>query len=310
MDTNEIIDIAIIGSGPAGMTAGIYGSRAGLNTVAFESVTAGGQIATTEMLDNYPGFPEGIGGFEFAWQTKQQAERFGMKTVNEEVTGLDLAAQPKIIRTAAGEYQARSVVLAMGARNRKMGIEGEDELRGRGLSYCATCDGGFFRGKKVVVYGGANTAVEDALYLSRICEQVTIVYRRDRVRATAILTEAAEAAANIVFSYRSVIEGIHEDEGKLARISVKNVDTGEVSEIETDALFVAIGTIPNSEILEGQLELEGGYVVAGEDCRTSIPGVFVAGDLRTKELRQVVTAVADGAISAESAASMIATGEL
>lgn len=307
MPENKTIDVAVIGAGPAGMTAGLYASRAGLDVVAFESLAAGGQIANTEMLDNYPGFPEGIGGFEFAWACKQQAERFGTQIVNEPVTSVDLAANPKRITTAYGEYEARTVVIATGARNRQMGVEGEDALRGRGVSYCATCDGGFFRGKRVAVYGGANTAVEDALYLSRLCEQVTIVYRRDRVRATAVYTEAAEAAENLDFKYRRTVDGLYERDGKLGGIVLKDVDTGETENLDVDAVFVAIGQIPNSELFEGQLETAGGYIVAGEDCKTSIPGVFVAGDIRTKGLRQVVTAVSDGAVAAEAAAAFLTT---
>lgn len=308
MAETTIIDVAIIGSGPAGMTAALYAARAGLDTAVFESLSAGGQIGTTDMLDNYPGFPEGIGGFEFAWACKQQMERFGAKTINEQVSEIDLSASPKQITTPYNSYLAKTVIIATGARNRQLGIPGENALRGHGLSYCATCDGGFFRGKNVAVIGGANTAVEDSLYLSRICEKVTIVYRKDRVRATAIYVEAAEAASNIEFKYRSVVDSLEQTDGKVSGLNIKNVDTDEVEHLDVDAVFVAIGTIPNTELFEGQLALEGGYIVAGEDCATSIPGVYVAGDVRTKGLRQVVTAVADGAVAAEAAAALLATG--
>lgn len=309
MAPNErIIDVAIIGSGPAGMTAALYAARAGLNAVIFESMMAGGQVGNIKTIDNYPGFPEGIGGFDLAWACKQQAERFGATTINERVVSADLAAQPKRLITDNAEYAARTVIVATGSRNRKMGVKGEDELRGRGVSYCATCDGNFFRGKRAVVYGGGNTALEDALYLSRICEQVTVVFRREKLEATAVLIEQAKQASNIIFRLGQRIIALQEAEGRLSAITLKGRDGKETSELETDALFVAIGNIPNSDLFTGQLNLEGEYIVAGEDCETNILGVFVAGDVRTKKLRQVVTAVADGAVAAEGAAALIAAG--
>ncbi|MDO4401246.1 MAG: FAD-dependent oxidoreductase [Coriobacteriia bacterium] len=306
-EEKQIIDVAIIGSGVGGMTAALYAARAGLNAVVFESMGAGGQLANIQTIDNYPGFPEGVGGFDLAWACKQQAERFGARTINERVVKADLAAQPKVLTTDTGEYEARTVIIATGARNRKMGLKGEDVLHGRGISYCATCDGGFFRGKDVVVYGGGNTAVEDALYLSRLCNRVTVVYRKPQLEATAVLVDSLKATENVDFKFRTRITELHEAEGKLGSITLKDLASGETQTMDAAAVFVAIGNIPNSDLFSGQIELEGEYIVAGEDCETNIPGVYAVGDVRTKKLRQVVTAAADGAIAAEAAAALIAT---
>ena len=298
----------IIGSGPAGATAGLYAARAGLSAVIFEGLTIGGQVGNIQTIDNYPGFPQGIGGFDLAWACKEQAERFGAVVRNERVVSIDLAAQPKRLVTDAGEYEARTVIIATGASSRKMGVKGEDELRGRGISYCATCDGGFFRGKRVVVYGGGNVALQDALYLARLCEKVTVVFRKPQLEATAVYADAARELDNIEFVLRSRITALHEEDGKLGGITVKHLDSGESEHIDTSAVFVAIGNVPNSDLFSGQLELQGEYIVAGEDCETNLPGVYAVGDVRTKKLRQVVTAVADGAVAAEAAAALLATG--
>ena len=309
-DMAKPIDVAIIGSGVGGMTAALYASRAGLDAVVFESMGPGGQLANIQTIDNYPGFPEGIGGFDLAWACKQQAERFGARTINERVVKADMTAHPKRLTTDYGEYEARTVIVATGARNRKMGLKGEDELHGRGISYCATCDGGFFRGKDVVVYGGGNTAVEDALYLARLCNHVTVVYRKQQLEATAVLVESLRAAENVDFRFRTRITELHENEGRLGAVSLKDLSTGGVTQLETAAVFVAIGNVPNSDLFSGQLDLDGEFIVAGEDCETNVPGVYAVGDVRTKKLRQVVTAAADGAIAAEAAAALIATGAL
>lgn len=308
MSDNEIIDVAVIGAGPAGMTAALYAARAGWNTVMFEQMMPGGQMGNTDRIDNYPGFAEGVEGYQLASNMSQQAAHFGVQTVSAQIESVQLAGDVKRIKAAAGEYRARTVVLATGAHARLMGVPGEDELRGKGVSYCATCDGNFFRGKDVIVYGGANTAVEDALYLSKICSAVTIVYRRDHVRATAIYTKAAEAADNVRFAYRSVIERVTGADGKVSGAVVKNVDSGQTTEIPASAVFVAIGSVPNTALFEGQLELDpAGYIKADETCTTAVPGVFVAGDIRTKPLRQVVTAVSDGAVAAEAATAFLST---
>ncbi|MEG2629134.1 MAG: thioredoxin-disulfide reductase [Raoultibacter sp.] len=310
MDTTQdtLFDVAVIGSGPAGMTAALYAARAGLQVALFERMMAGGQLGETEKIDNYPGFPEGAGGFDLAFSMKQQAERFGALSINEEVSAVDLEAAPKRITTAQGVYAAKTVIVATGARSRKLGLENEEVLAGRGISYCATCDGNFFHGKTVLVVGGGNTAVADALYLSRICQRVIVVYRRDTLRATAVYHDMLNGIENVSFEWDSVVTSAHEEAGKLVGATIENVKTGAVHDIACDGLFVAIGTIPNTEFLKGALTLDNaGYVVAEEGGSTAIPGVFVAGDVRTKTLRQVTTAVADGSNTAEAAAEFVAT---
>ncbi len=300
---SEVLDVAVIGAGPAGLAAALYASRAGLDVAVFERTAPGGQLAQTERVDNYPGFPAGAGGFELAWSMKEQAERFGARIISEEVAGLDLAPQVKTLATPFSTYRARSVIVATGARPRKIGLAGEEELAGRGVSYCATCDGGFFRGKRVVVVGGGNTAVADALYLSRIASEVVLVHRRDRLRATAVYDEQLAAAQNVRLVLQANVVALRSEGGKLAAVDVSH-DGGPVETVDADGLFVAIGTQPNTEFLSGALPLdEAGYIVADQTGRTGVPGVYAAGDVRAKELRQVVTAVADGAVCAEQAAS-------
>ena len=303
----ETLDVAIIGAGPAGLTAGLYAARAGLRAAVFERLSPGGQLAQTERIDNYPGFAQGAGGFELAWSMKEQAERFGVRVINEEVTALDVAAAPKTLATPAGAYRAASVIVATGARPRKLGVPGEAELTGRGVSYCATCDGNFFRDKEVMVVGGGNTAAGDAIYLSRICKKVYLVHRRDKLRATAIYHKRLEDLPNLEFVWNAVPRKLVADEGKLAGVRLEMLETGEERDIAVDGLFVAVGTEPNTEFLAGALTTdETGYIVAGESGETEVPGVYVAGDVRTKFLRQVVTAVADGALCAEEAAEYLA----
>lgn len=301
-------DLAVVGAGPAGLTAALYAARAGLSTCVLESISPGGQLAQTELIENYPGFPEGIGGFDLAWHMQEQAERFGVEIVSEEVSSADLAADQKRLVTPFREVSARAVVVATGARPRKLGLEGEDALAGRGVSYCATCDGNFFRGKRVMVVGGGDTAALDALYLSRICEKVYLVHRRDKLRATAVYHAGIKAAENIEVLWNTVPRALRAgDSGALAAVEVAPVDGGQAREIEVSGLFVAIGTQPNTEFLPSEVELDGaGYIVAGEGGQTNLPGVFAAGDVRQKGLRQVVTAVADGAEAAELAAEFLA----
>ncbi len=297
------LDVAVIGAGPAGLAAALYAARAGLDVTVLERTSAGGQLAQTERVDNYPGFPEGAGGFELAWSMKEQAERFGARIISEEVTGVDLDGTVKTLTTPFSAHRARSVIVATGARPRKLGLDGEDALAGRGVSYCATCDGGFFRGKRVVVVGGGNTAVADALYLSRLASEVVLVHRRDKLRATAIYDAQLASAENIRLVLSTNVTRLHERDGKLAAVDIAAVDGG-VETLAVDGLFVAIGTVPNTEFLAGALALDtAGYIIADETGATSAPGVLAAGDVRAKELRQVVTAVADGAVCAERAAS-------
>ena len=220
--TNDVIDVAVIGAGPAGLTAGLYAARAGLNVVLFERISPGGQLAQTEHMENYPGFPEGTGGFELAFAMKQQADRFGASNVGEEVVSVDFTQNPKVLTTAFNEYRAKSVIIATGARPRKLGLELEEDLQGRGVSYCATCDGNFFRDKEVMVVGGGNTAAGDAIYLSRICKKVYLVHRRDKLRATAIYHKRLEDLPNLEFVWNAVPRKLVADEGKLAGVRARS----------------------------------------------------------------------------------------
>ena len=291
-----VYDVLIIGGGPGGYTAALYCARAGLSTVLFEKLSAGGQMGLTTEIDNYPGFPEGVDGFTLGQKMEEGAERFGAKTVLADVRSVELAGDIKTVHTSEGDYEGRTVVIATGANPRKLGVPGEQELTGRGVSYCAACDGMFYRGKDVVVVGGGNSAAHDASILSRICKSVTLVHRRDTLRATKIYHAPLEAAENLTFSWDSTVEEIVSEGGKLTGVKVKNVKTGEEKEIPCDGLFVSIGRSPATELFKGILTLDpAGYIAADESTRTSIPGVFAVGDVRTKAMRQVVTAVADGA---------------
>ncbi len=303
---DQIYDIIIIGGGPGGYTAALYAARAGLDTLVVERLLAGGQLALTHWIDNYPGFEDGIDGYSLAEKMKKQAERFGVKSKIAEVMRVDLEAIPKVIETAKEILLARAVVLATGANPRTLGLDNEESLAGHGVAYCASCDGMFYRGKTVVVVGGGNTAVEDALMLSRIAKKVILIHRRDTLRATKIYHQPLMEAENVEFRWNSVVTQLLHGE-KLTGIRIKNVETGEEELIETDGVFVSIGRKPATELVSTQVTLdEGGYVIAGEDTKTNIPGVFAIGDLRTKQLRQVVTAVADGAIAIHAAQEYLA----
>ena len=251
-------------------------------------------MGTTDVIDNYPGFPEGVNGFELAMQMKQGAERFGAQTQLTEVTQVELAGEPKVIHTTDGVVQAHTVVLASGAHPRELGLPGEQELRGRGVSYCATCDGMFYRGKTVAVVGGGNTAVSDVLYLSRMCQKVYLIHRRDELRASKVYLDPLQKAENVEFVWDSEVKQLlHGD--TVTGVRVHNKKTGQDREIPCDGLFVAVGYIPNSQLYQGQVDLdEAGYVLAGETTKTNLPGVFAVGDLRKKPLRQVVTAASMG----------------
>lgn len=307
-NNHHVYDMIIIGGGPAGYTAALYAARAGFDTLVLERLSAGGQMALTHQIDNYPGFEDGIDGFSLADKMKKQAERFGAKSKTAEVFRLDLTAEPKRIETASEIFLSRTVVLATGANPRELGVEKESELVGRGVAYCAACDGMFYRGKTVIVVGGGNTAAADALLLSRIAEKVILVHRRDTLRATKIYHEPLMQAENVEFRWNSTVkELLHE--AKITSVRLLDVNTGEESTIACDGVFVSVGRKPATEFLGGQVELDGnGYVVAGEDTKTNIPGVFAVGDIRTKELRQIVTAVADGAVAVHEAEKYLAGG--
>ena len=302
----HVYDMVIIGGGPGGYSAALYAARAGLDVVVLERLSAGGQMALTHQVDNYPGFAEGIDGFTLGMQMQEGAERFGAKTEYAEVKALDLLAEPKRIETSEGVFLGKTVVYAAGAGPRKLGLPEEEKIAGRGVHYCAACDGMFYRGKTVVVVGGGNSAVADALILSRLAEKVILVHRRDSLRAEKVYHKALEEADNLEFRWNSVVEELlHKD--KLTGVRLKDVKREEVSEIACDGVFVSIGRSPNTELLKDQVSLDSqGYVSAGESCRTNIPGVFAVGDVRTKALRQIVTAAADGAVAVHYAEEYLA----
>ena len=302
----RIYDVIIIGGGPAGYTAALYASRAGLDTLVIEKMGPGGQMALTDIIDNYPGLDEGIDGISLGMKMQAGAERFGAATEYAEVTSLELSEKIKTVETTSGSFLTRTLIIATGADPRKLGIEGEDALVGRGLHYCAHCDGRFYKGKTVMVVGGGNSAASDALYLSHLCEKVIVVHRRDTLRATKIYHEPLMSASNVEFMWNSAIDDYIVDK-KIVGAKVKDLQSGEITEVAIDGLFVSIGRKPAPDLFGGQLALDGnGYIVADESCRASIEGVFVAGDVRTKTLRQVVTAVSDGAVAADEAEKYIA----
>lgn len=295
----EILDTVIIGGGPAGYSAALYCTRAGLSTVIVEKMTPGGQMATTTQIDNYPGFEEGIDGFELGDKMRKGAERFGAKTHYAEVTGVSLEENPKKIATTNGDLYAKTVVIATGAAPRELGIADEQRFRGKGVGYCATCDGMFFRGKTVAVNGGGNTAVEDAMFLSKLCEKVYLIHRRDALRASRAEVQALEKAPNVEFLWNKVVTGL-EGADKLEKIVLQDTVTKDTTTLDAQGLFVAIGRVPSTELFKDVLKTDAfGYIEADETTRTSIPGVFAVGDVRTKPLRQVVTAVGDGAVASK-----------
>lgn len=299
--TDTLYDLAVVGGGPAGYTAALYGARAGLSTVVIERLSAGGQVAETSTVENYPGFPDGIDGFTLGMNLKAHAEAFGAKTLSAAVTALSLEGDKKTIHLDSGTVSAKTVIVATGARPRKLGIEGEDAFTGRGISYCATCDGMLFRGKTVAVVGGGNSAVEEALYLSRIARKVYLIHRRDSLRATAAEREALKQRENVEILWNKTVEAI-KGETRLSEITLRDTQSGATESLSLDGLFIAIGRIPETELLREVLSLDGdGYAVAGEDTKTAVGGVFVAGDIRKKPLRQIVTAAADGAVAAAAA---------
>lgn len=302
----RIYDMIVIGGGPAGYTAALYAARAGLDIVVLEKLSAGGQMALTSQIDNYPGFEEGIDGFELGEKMQAGAERFDARTELAEVQEVYLDSEIKKIVTDSGEFLGRTVVISTGANPRELGVEKEQQLVGRGVNYCAACDGMFYKDKVVAVIGGGNSAVADAMILSRIAKKVMIVHRRDTLRATKVYHDALEKAENVEFVWDSVVsELLHEE--KLTGLRIKNVKTGEESIFELDGVFVSVGRAPETELFKDVIELDkAGYIIADESTKTNLPGVFAAGDVRTKALRQVVTAVADGAMAAHYAEEYLA----
>ncbi|MGB4657657.1 MAG: thioredoxin-disulfide reductase [Mobilitalea sp.] len=291
-----IYDSIIIGSGPAGLTAAIYAKRAELNTLVIEKAAiSGGQIINTYEIDNYPGFP-GISGFDLSIKFREHADKFGASFVIGEVTGLRVEDNLKIITVDdKTEYRAKTVIIATGGYSRRLGVPGENELTGMGVSYCATCDGAFFRNKTVAVVGGGDVAIEDAVFLARICKKVYVIHRRDQLRAFKNISTKLFAMENVTILWDSVVEQINGD-NKVESINVRNKKTDLSSSYEVDGVFIAVGYSPNSDIYKSFVPMDDkGYLIAGENCITNIPGIFVAGDIRTKELRQIITAAADGA---------------
>ena len=294
-------DVIIIGGGPAGLTAGIYSSRSKLDALLVERGIPGGTMMITERIENYPSLVEPISGPELAESMRLQAERFGLKFETAEVQSLDLSSAEKIVRTTKGDFKSRAVIIAVGAKYRTLNVPGERELSGRGVSYCATCDGWFFRDKKLAVVGGGDTAVEDACYLTKFATEVTIIHRRDKFRAAKMLQDRAFANPQIHVIWDTVVDEIVGDD-VVTGLRLRNVKTGKVSELPVDGVFVLIGQDPDTAFLAGQVAVdEAGYILTDEDMHTNVPGVFAAGDARKKSFRQVVTACADGAIAANSA---------
>ena len=303
---DKIYDMIIVGGGPGGYTAALYAARAGLDVMLIERLSAGGQMNLTEKIDNYPGFPEGVDGFQLSMDMQQQAERFGAKTKYAEVLKLELEGECKSVQTNEGEYLAKTVVISTGANPRQLGVAREKEMIGKGVGYCAHCDGMIYRGKTVAIVGGGNSAVAEALYLSRIAKEVILIHRRDTLRATQIYHKPLQEASNIRFVWNSeVVELLGEE--ILSGIKVKNLVSGEVQQLEIQGLFVSIGRKPATDLVKEQLILDSaGYIIAGEETKTNLPGVYAVGDVRTKELRQIVTAVADGAMAAHMAERFLA----
>ena len=301
-----VYDILILGGGPAGLTAALYAKRAGVSVLVLEKTIYGGQVINTPTVENYPGIAS-ITGVDLAMALHDQVTGLGVEVRMEEPISCQVDTDPKVVTTSRGSYEAKTVILANGVKRRQLGCPGEERLAGRGVSYCATCDGAFFQGKVTAIVGGGNTALEDALFLANHCTTVHLIHRRDAFRGSAILVQAVEKRENIVLHYDTVVEEI-QGENKVESLRLKNVQTGEETALAADGVFVAVGLMPDNEAFAGQVELDkAGYIVAGEDCRTSQPGVYAAGDTRTKAVRQIVTAAADGAVAALGAAGVAGT---
>ena len=294
-------DVIVLGGGPAGYTAAMYTARAGLSTLVIEKLYAGGQMTQTPNIENYPGFPQGIDGVLLGMNFQAGAQNAGAQTLNAEVTAVKLQGQEKILTTAQGDFVGRTVIIATGADHRHLGLDREWELTGKGVTYCATCDGMFYRGKTVAVVGGGNSAASEALVLSRIAKKVYLIHRRDSLKASRSYHQPLEQAENVEFIWNNQVSQLL-GEGKLSGVVLQDVRSGQEQELQLDGLFISVGRNPATELFRGQLELdEGGYIVADESTRTSVPGVYAVGDVRAKQVRQIVTAAADGAIAAHYA---------
>ncbi len=298
-------DIIIIGGGPAGLNAALYAGRGGMKTLLIERMFCGGQAATTYEIENYIGFSESLSGPDLMMRMETHAKRFGAEIINGDVTALELDGAVKKIHCDGKTYESKTVILCMGAQRRTLGLAREDALRGSGVSYCATCDGAFFRGRDVAVVGGGNAAVEEAIFLSHLCAKVYLIHRRDKLRAVKSLSDKLFEEQKVQLVWDTVVTAINGD-GTVEGITVKNVKTGQTGTIPVNALFICIGTDANTDLIKDVLPLDGyGHVITNEEMATKIPGVFAAGDIRQKPLRQVITAVADGAVAADSAINYI-----
>ena len=298
MATKRGYDVVIIGGGPAGLTAGIYAARARLKSLLLEKGAAGGWIINAGVVENYPGFPDGVNGLELADAMQQQAVKFGLETLTAEVTGLDLKGEQKVLKTSEGDIVARAVIVAGGSDRVKLGVPGEEEFTGRGVAYCAVCDGYFYRDIPVAVVGGGNTAMNEALELTKFASRVTVIHRRDELRATKILQERAFAEPKIEFLWNTVVEAI-EGEDTVKKLRLKNVQTGEKSTRDISGTFVATGFRPNTDYLKNIVDLaENGTIITNEKMETNVPGILAAGDIRANSIRQVAAAVGDGAVAA------------
>ncbi|TCT13814.1 thioredoxin reductase (NADPH) [Natranaerovirga pectinivora] len=297
---NSIYDLIIIGTGPAGLTAAIYAERAKLKTLLLEkNPMSGGQVVNTYEVDNYPALP-GINGFELSMKMRDHAEHLGAQIKSEEVTELDLESKIKKVVTSEGTYESRTIIFSTGAYWKKLGVEGEEKFSGLGVSYCATCDGAFFRDKTVAVVGGGDVAVEDAIFLARLCKKVYVIHRRDEFRAVKILQDKLFELENVEVIWDTVVNKIDGSDG-VTGINITNRNTDENRDIAVDGIFIAIGTIPHSDMVKGVVDLDdSGYILADESCKTNVPGVYAAGDVRKKPLRQIITAASDGATSVYS----------
>jgi thioredoxin reductase (NADPH) len=293
-------DVAIIGGGPAGLTAAMYTARSGRKTIIIEKSMPGGQAALTSWIENFPGFPEGVSGPDLMMKFYEQASKFGAEMITEDVLEADLKDDVKVIKTDNRTIEALSVIIATGAQAKKLGVKGEEQFQGRGVSYCATCDGAFFRGKKVAVIGGGDSAVEEAIYLTQFASEVIIIHRRDELRATKVLQKRAMENSKIRFIWNTVVESIEGDKA-VEKIILKDVKDGSTREEAVNGVFVFIGTLPNSDWIKGIDLNENGYIQTDKFLKTNLPGVFAAGDVREKFLRQVATAVGDGATAAMAA---------
>ncbi len=305
---DHIYDMIVIGGGPGGYTAALYAARAGLDTLVVEKLSPGGQMTQTNQIDNYPGIPEGIDGFTLGENMRAGAERFGAKTAFAEVYSADLAAQVKRVETSSGTFRGRTVVIATGADHKHLGLSREEEMVGRGVAYCAACDGMFYRGKTVAVVGGGNSAAADALLLSKICKKVILIHRRDRLRAERSYLAPLNQAENVEFRWNTTVSYLL-GEDRISGLELRDTQTGELIQIGVDGVFISVGRAPVTGMFGAELARDSrGYLVAGEDTRTNLPGVYAVGDVRTKEVRQIITAAADGAVAVHYAQQDLGLG--